>query len=225
MNWKYYWNNVAIKASNSLEAVQRKDMESTKLTVSHIVSSLSIDKENMVLDMCCGNGIVTEMMADHCKNIIGIDQSEELIAEAKNNSKKNNVDYILGDVLEASKLLNNKKFDRIYIEFSLQYFDRNRAGEKLLREAVNLLTPSGKIFIGDIPDKKKLFKFYNTIPKLFYLFTGKLRRKNPMGKFWSKRELKQLCAKFELEGTYLKQDKSLPYAWYRFDFLIENKTN
>jgi len=225
MNWKYYWNNIAIKASNSLEAVQRKDMESTKLTVSHIVSSLSIDKEDMVLDMCCGNGIVTEMMADHCKNIIGIDQSEELIAVAKNNSKKNNVDYILGDVLEASKLLNNKKFDRIYIEFSLQYFDRNRAGEKLLREAVNLLTPSGKIFIGDIPDKKKLFKFYNTIPKLFYLFTGKLRRKNPMGKFWSKRELMQLCTKFELKGTYLKQDKSLPYAWYRFDFLIENKTN
>jgi len=221
MNWKTYWNRVALQATNTYEAVQRKDMATTLLTAKHIVHSTTMAKEHKVLDLCCGNGLITKRVAPYCTHITGVDQSEILIDAAQNNNLSSNIQYLVGDVLQVSELLKGHLFDIIYIEFSFQYFDTYPMGEKLIAEAIQLLKPGGKLWIGDIPDKKKLFTYYNSFPKLFYLLAGKIRNKSPMGKFWSKRELLKICDKLHIKGSYLEQNSNLPYAWYRFDFLIE----
>ncbi len=220
MNWKYYWDRNASLAKTRLDAVQRKDFESTRITASHIVDTLDIVEKDTLLDLCCGNGIITEMIAEQCYSITGIDQSEVLIKDAKDNNKSKNVRFIVGDVMRLSSYFENETFNKIYLQFSFQYFDKKGLGKQLIKEALQLLDKGGKLFIGDIPDKNKLFVFYNTIPKLFYLITSKLRNKNPMGKFWKKNELYKICEELNVKGHPIKQSSDLPYSWYRFDFLI-----
>ena len=222
MNWKSYWNKVAVTAKDPITAVQRKDLKSTKQSASHIISMLKITNKDRVLDVCCGNGLLTELVAESCHGITGIDQSEILIKSANDKSESNNMSFILGDALKLTEVLNESKFDKIYLQFSFQYFDKKGMGAKVIKEMISLLKPKGLLFIGDIPEKSKRFDFYNSLPKLFYLFTSKLRGKNSMGKFWSPDELAQICVKLNIKGTYLKQPELLEYSWYRFDYLIEN---
>jgi len=221
MNWKFYWNQVASGAENTISAVQRNDFESAKRSVSHIVATLKINKNDRLLDVCCGNGILTELIADSCHSITGLDQSEVLLNSAIQNSVAQNASYVLGDALRVSDVITSSKFDKIYMQFSLQYFDKKGMGEKLIKEMTALLKPNGLLFIGDIPEASKHYVFYNTLPKLFYYSMSKIRGKNSMGKFWTPKELAQICVKLNLKGTYLKQATFLPYAWYRFDYLIE----
>jgi len=221
MNWKSYWNQVANEAKDPIRAVQRKDIRSTKLSATHIISTLNITKNDSVLDVCCGNGLLTEVIADTCLKITGIDQSEILIKNAKKISQTKNSSYILGDALNLKEVVSNEKFDKIYLQFSFQYFDKKGMGEQVIKEAIKLLKPKGMLFIGDIPEAAKRFIFYNSFPKLFYYVGSKIRGKNTMGKFWSPKELAQICDKLQIKGTYLKQPELLAYAWYRFDYLIE----
>ncbi len=220
MNWKIFWNSVASQTDNVIAQVQRKKDENLSLTINHIVRNLQLTKSSQVLDVCCGNGMITKGVALHVKSIVGIDQSENLIAVAKNKFHTNNSCYSVGDALALSKVIQHQ-FDAIYVQFSFQYFDKKGQGEKLIAEMLRLLKPNGKIFIGDIPDYKKRFVFYNTLKKKFYLFTSKLKGTNPMGKFWKQQELDTICKHFNVKGIFLEQPKNLPNAWYRFDYLIE----
>tara|TARA_B110000967_G_scaffold198944_1_gene232703 strand:+ start:147 stop:818 length:672 start_codon:yes stop_codon:yes gene_type:complete len=223
MNWKKYWDTIAINnPDNKISQVQRKDEESTFLTVNHIIRILDITRVDKVLDVCCGNGIITCEIAKKCESIIGVDQSENLLKTAKTSSKELNIDYINGSVLKLSELLNGRKFDKIYMQFSFQYFDKKNQGDKVISELLKCLNPMGKIFIGDIPECDKFPDYYNSVIKKLRFYKDRLLLKNEMGKFWKVSELKAICLKNDVKGTYLIQPKELPYSYYRFDYLIEN---
>ena len=222
MNWKKYWNeNASHNKDDAVEQVQRKDIKSSFLTANHIIRSLEIQRDDVVLDVCCGNGLLTQQIAKKCHDITGVDQSEELIAIAKQEFKEMNCRYILGSALELENVLSSK-FDKIYLQFSFQYFDKKGEGEKVIRQLLKCLKPSGKIFIGDITNKSKLAVFYDTPIKKLRLLKGKILRKNVMGKFWKPSELDVICNRLNVKGTHLNQPNELPYAHYRFDYLIEN---
>ncbi|GAB1309609.1 hypothetical protein KH5_22920 [Urechidicola sp. KH5] len=221
MNWKKYWNDHASKQGGDLIAqVQRKDAKSTELTINHIIRNLNISKIDEVLDVCCGNGILTEAIAKKCHGIVGVDQSEALLNVAKLKSKQKNSQYILGSALELHSVLEGKSFDKIYLQFSLQYFTKKRGGARLIKQLLTVLKPGGVIFIGDITNKDKLFHFYDTPIKKARFLKQQLQRKNNMGKFWKRSELELICTKLGVNGTYLEQPSELPYAHYRFDFII-----
>lgn len=222
MNWKEYWNTNALKCiDNEINQVQRKDLESTFVTASRIVKILKIDKNDTVLDVCCGNGILTQIVSEKTKNIVGVDQSNVLIklANAKNN--KATVTYKIGSALDLEKTLQNMLFDKIYLQFSFQYFDKKNEGALVIAAMLAHLKPNGKIFIGDIPNFKKRFIYYNTFVKRIRWIKQYIFNTNPMGKFWKQTELAAICKKLQVKGTFLKQPKELPYSHYRFDYLIE----
>ena len=223
MNWKKYWDRIAINnPHNKISQVQRKDEESTLLTVNHIARILDITREDKVLDVCCGNGIITCEIAKKCKFIIGVDQSENLLNAAKTGVKELNIKYVNGSALRLSELLNGQKFDKIYMQFSFQYFDKKNQGNKVISELLKCLNPNGKIFIGDIPECDKFSEYYNTVMKKIRFYKDRLLLKNEMGKFWKVTKIDAICKGFGVKGTYLKQPQECPYSYYRFDYLIEN---
>ncbi|MCX6190438.1 MAG: hypothetical protein NTW54_12755, partial [Bacteroidetes bacterium] len=57
------------------------------------------------------------------------------------------------------------------------------------------------------------------LKKLFY-FKQKIMGTQSMGKFWSKKELDSICASLGVQGECLEQPTSMPYSYYRFDYLI-----
>lgn len=90
----------------------------------------------------------------------------------------------------------------------------------VISQMLQLLAPGGIILIGDIPDLKRKNNFYNTLQKKIILLKDNICRKNTIGKFWSKEELDAICLKFKDQVQYFLQPQELPFAHYRFDYLI-----
>lgn len=223
MDWKKFWDKNAVENSNDvIVQVQRKDLASTILTVNHIVRILKIQPTDKVLDVCCGNGIITQQISLKCDSIVGVDQSNNLLQIANNDYKELNISYVNYSALELSQSVENSYFDKIYLQFSLQYFDKKNEGEKVIEELLKCLKPNGKIFIGDITNHHKVYAFFDTPMKKLRYLKHRIEGKNGMGKFWKVSELDAICKTLNIKGTFLQQPKELPYAYYRFDYLIEN---
>lgn len=223
MDWKKYWNKIAIlNPDNTIGQVQRKDKESTILTVNHIVRTLGITRKDKVLDVCCGNGILTYEVAKKCASIVGVDQSKNLLKIAAKKHNEVNIKYEKADAASLSQVLKDDKFDKIYLQFSFQYFDKRGVGEKVIAEMLKSLNPDGKIFIGDIPNYAKRSDYYKTLVDKVRYYKDRVLLKNEMGKFWKVSEIDNICKKLNVKGAYMEQSKELPYSHYRFDYLIEN---
>lgn len=224
MNWKTFWDLQGQQKTNQQEQVGRiskgkiVDEATFEKIIVSIYSYLKPQPSDIVVDVCCGNGLITERLAKDCKQVFGIDQSEILIKNAKGNPHAKAV-YFVGDASHMSKIINEKP-NKILLYFSFQYFDTYKKGESVVAEMVNLLTPDGQIFIGDIPDEERKNVFYNSFKKKILLIIDNLRGTNSMGKFWHKNELNAICARLGVKGQYFQQPSELPFSHYRFDFLI-----
>ena len=221
--WKNYWNNTALDKSllNQVQRNSNKKGDGLLLVETHLVELLNLSNSDTLLDVCCGNGLITNRLSKHCNTVLGIDFSPLLIDIATQNNTYSSVEYLVGDATTITKITNHK-FDKIVLNFSFQYFNFED-GLRVVSEMKKLLKPNGLILLGDIPDQKRFWTYYNTFPKRFFYFKQWLFKQPKMGKFWSAQEMMKIAMQNNLKGTFLKQKEKLPHAHYRFDFLLENK--
>lgn len=225
-NWKDFWNKIAANNDDLYKQVARTSKDNKPvneevldLIAEHIKNKLDLKTTDILIDVCCGNGLITQRISSDCEKIIGIDISDILINNATKHCAGSNIYYIEAEALGLSKYV-DLKADKILLYFSFQYFDSFRKGMAVIAEMLKVLKPGGKIFIGDIPNLEHLWEFYKTFKSRFYYLTGRLKGTNTMGKFWSCRELDEICKKYNVKGTYYEQPVHLPYDHYRFDYLI-----
>ena len=96
---------------DSLEAqVARERDTNLDEAINYIVRRLELTKDDVVLDVCCGNGLLTKRIATHCKLVSGVDFSEILINTANSLSSADNLRYYLSDALRISKIFPGKSF-------------------------------------------------------------------------------------------------------------------
>tara|TARA_B110000902_G_C14210243_1_gene551086 strand:- start:87 stop:761 length:675 start_codon:yes stop_codon:yes gene_type:complete len=221
--WKNYWNNTALDKSllNQVQRNSNKKDDGLLLVETHLVELLNLSNSDTLLDVCCGNGLITNRLSKHCNTVLGIDFSPLLIDIATQNNTYSSVEYLVGDATTITKRTNHK-FDKIVLNFSFQYFNFED-GLRVVSEMKKLLKPNGLILLGDIPDQKRFWTYYNTFPKRFFYFKQWLFKQPKMGKFWSAQEMMKIAMQNNLKGTFLNQKEKLPHAHYRFDFLLENK--
>lgn len=91
------------------------DKESIEIATPEIISKYRAKRLacNCIIDMCCGIGGDTISLAETCKEVIAIDNNNQMIDFVKHNCKtygKNNVSFIQGDVLK----INLEKFNANY---------------------------------------------------------------------------------------------------------------
>jgi len=219
--WKKYWQKAAQNESLFLQ-VQRNNnfnTENLKQIEDNICELINLKKEDSLLDVCCGNGLITINLALRCRKAVGVDFCEQMINAANKQSQLSNIEFIKEDALYLGNSI-KEKFDIIILYFSFQYFNRSQ-GEKVIFEMKKLLKPKGKILVGDIPNKNKIWVFYDTPIKRFFYIKQKLFNQPKMGKFWSEKEMKAISKKLNLKGTYIEQPKYLPNMHYRFDYLFD----
>ena len=160
----------------SLEAqVAREKGTNVSDFVNHIVMRLQITEDDVVLDVCCGNGLLTKQIAKHCRRICGVDFSEALIDTANKECRGENVTYYLHDALDLSNIFPNSYFDKCYCDGSLQYFDQKK-GKVLLEQLSKVTKTDGTIFICNIPDKRRWSNFYDTAKKKVGFFRNRASR-------------------------------------------------
>lgn len=224
MNWKNFWENTG-KQTHTMGQVGRivdgKPISERLITAiaNDICQKLNINKNSSILDVCCGNGIITHKIATTCHQITGIDFSEDLIAIA-NQGKSKNENYIVAD---AQNFSINQQFDAAYIYFSFQYFDSNTAAKNVLKCCLQHVKPGGKILIADTPDLTRWFNFYRTPLQLIFWLKQSMLGQNTMGKFWHPKKLVNLCKALGADATIVKQQTWQPYNHYRFDLIATKK--
>ena len=131
----------------------------------------------------------------------------------------------LSDAMNIDKLFPQDFFDKSYCYFSFQYFSKKNR-ELLLGKLSRVTKPNGSIFIGDIPDKNRMWNFYETKMKFYREKISRLIQfkdgECDLGWWIDPKEITDWCAKNKLEVSILQQEKNLPHAHYRFDVLMQN---
>src|SRR5439155_1616949 len=94
-----------------------------------IKGKVNFEPGDVVLDVCCGNAALAKIISRSCKEIHGVDHSEQLISSAKKIKDKENISNLhlhLADALEIDKLFSENTFDKSYCYFSFQYFNEKK---------------------------------------------------------------------------------------------------
>jgi ubiquinone/menaquinone biosynthesis C-methylase UbiE len=193
-----------------------------------IISKVHFEPNDVVLDLCCGNAALARLISRSCKEIHGVDHSEKLIFSAKKIKEKENISNLhlhLSDAMNIDKLFQEDFFDKSYCYFSFQYFSKKKR-ELLLEKLSRITKPNGLIFIGDIPDKNRMWNFYESKRKFYREKISRMIQfkegECDLGWWIDPKEIMDWCAKNKLEVSILPQKKDMPHAHYRFDVLIRN---
>lgn len=122
-----------------------------------IVNMCSIAEEDWVLDLGCGTGLLTQVIEEKTKRVVGLDLTREMLDEAQLQSKKKDksVLYILGDAEKLPFL--DGQFDCVMTRLTIHHFPQPI---KIVKELARVLKPNGRMIISDIisdrdPEKQK----------------------------------------------------------------------
>lgn len=128
-----------------------------------LITITSATKQDNVLDIACGSGIVSCEFAKHVNHVTGIDITEGMINEAKKLQDKyqlKNIDWEIGEV--TSLPYPNNHFSIVVSRFGFHHFLNP---ELVLMEMIRVCKPNGIVMVVDVslPDDK--IDAYNRMEK------------------------------------------------------------
>ena len=223
--WKYYYDSNSRQFDGSLlkqvgKTVNGRDISELqmKIIVQNLANVLRLNDKDSVVDLCCGNGLITGQLAPHVKRVIGVDFTSGLIETAKTHNSLPNIEYVNSDVLRLAPgfFLGLKK---VVMYEALQHFSLEQFA-KLLDELCSLGTGS-LVFLGSIPNKEKLNVYYDTEERYAFYLQREGEGKPHIGRWWLIEEIEQLVSTRGFKATLLLQEPTLYTAYYRFDVLLE----
>jgi cyclopropane fatty-acyl-phospholipid synthase-like methyltransferase len=224
-----YWTNFWIehgkisKESHQQQQVLRTfnkkviDDQRWDKTLMEIFNILKVKRNNDILEVFSGNGLITQALSPICQSITAVDVSEDLL---KKLVKYENVTTMQCDVRSLD--FNEIFFDKIIVYAGLQYLNYKEVIH-FLQKAKKWTKPGGNIYIGDIPDIDKIWEFYNSTEREAAYFESITSGKPIIGTWFNKLYLQKL-AKFcgFKHAEIIEQKKFMIYSHFRFDMLLTN---
>lgn len=225
-NWEEYWNALPrqVAETDFLQQVGRTvngqpiPFVSLDIIADDIVSRLALGQSDHLLDMCCGNGLITARLSSYCGEITAVDFSESLIQIANKYFSKANVKYEIGDAKIFFSGYDNNGFTKILMNACVQHFEVNEL-QKMLTDMLRQKSLS-KIYLTSIPDKARLWNFYNT-PERKADYEQRLKHgRDAIGTWWDRAEFKEMAESLCYKTICFDQPTTLDTAHYRFDALL-----
>ncbi|WP_106768550.1 class I SAM-dependent methyltransferase [Paenibacillus faecalis] len=167
---------------------QHRDAQGAAHEVQKMISWLNLPAGAKVLDLCCGMGRHALALSQAGYKVTGIDLSDVLLREAKQQDKDNMVTWILSDMRHLP--VNDDEFDAVLNLFtSFGYFTKDEEHIKVLQQIYRVLKPGGQFIIDFLnPD----FVERNLVPESFRV-SGDQR----------------IDERRQIEGGYVKKDISI----------------
>jgi SAM-dependent methyltransferase len=131
------------------------------MIVNAVVAGLELNQDDILLDLCCGNGALSALLFRHCRGGLGVDFSEYLISVANANfSAPPHETYMLQDVVEyCGNPVTPERFTKMVCYGSFPFIEYERA-EAMLRLLGENFPSLARAFIGNCPDRELMAEFF-----------------------------------------------------------------
>ncbi len=206
-NWKKTWESYpkTVGETDFLNQVEKTvggqpiSNRQFQLIVSGVYRHLGLKETDMVLDLCCGNGLITKEIAKKCKKNVGVDFSLPLLEVANRYHRPENVSYRHMSVLDFDKIsiATSSCFNKVLMYEALQHF-KKRDLIRILRNILSLTDEGGIILLGNIPDSRKKWKFYNTHQRQRVYLLRKIIGRDAIGTWWGENFIRETCKQLAL---------------------------
>lgn len=105
-----------------------------------------LNKDDSVLELCCGSGYGSHILAQNCNSVIAIDKSEEAISYAKKHYKKENLQFKVLDLTKEYLLINSNAV--VWIE-GIEHFAEHITID-ILKNLKKTISIDGKLIISTL---------------------------------------------------------------------------
>ncbi len=121
-------------------------IERSLLQADFIIQALELVKGVKVLDLCCGHGRISNLLAERGYAIVGLDASNSFLKIAREEAKKLRlkITYLQGDM---RKIPFKEEFDAIINIFTSFGYFSDEENSKVLKGVSKALKPEGKFLI------------------------------------------------------------------------------
>ena len=221
--WKNFWdqhvetvsNNPFVQVGRTLHGQPMSEAMFKRITT-HVLEALSLEPSHRILDICCGNGLLSMEIAQHCQHVTGIDFSKKLVEDLQAKSPEN-VTGIACDALKAQ--FEPATFDRILLAAALQHFTHSEV-ISLFQSVSSWLKPGGIFLLTDIPDASRMWNFFDSEERQDAYFQSTLDGASIMGTWFDSTWLQKLARHTGFSQSQpLNQPDDYWYAHYRMDFV------
>lgn len=223
-DWRSHWDGGAPLADDARVQVGRtvggKPIDAAQLDrlVAALEGALDLQPQDVLADLCCGNGLVTVRLAGACAAVVGIDYSRELIAVARRDYAAANVTYHQRSAQEIGPGdFPAPGLNKVVMNQGLQYFD-----EAMLRGLlVNIeacARHGTRLVFTDVPDVALIRAFYDTPDRWAAFERARAAGQEALGTWWSRDHLRGVLEDFGYAVAF-RVDAGRFTAHYRFDVL------
>lgn len=194
--------------------------EQIDLIITAVRAGLEFADDDLLLDLCCGNGALTTHFFRLCRGGLGVDFSAFLIDVANQRfSHRPSEGYLLDDVIDYVRNADAGQaagFTKALCYGAFQCLDHGPAAEllSLLRRRFSGLK---RLFIGNLPDKGRLAEFYRDRP---YTPGIEDRADTPIGIWRTADEFRTLAASTGWQCQISLMPPAFYGAHYRYDALL-----
>ncbi len=214
--WKSFWKNyrrVEFKTDKDLFYQVGKTIngeaisdELLNLMIDDIISRLDLQESDILLEMCCGNGLLTLPLSMRVKHIYALDFTDDLISIARQYRSSSNISYEVGDARsDITSIFNiNHVPLKILMNDSLGYF----TPEDLCNILKKLIMPGFRFYITGIPSDELKWNFYNTSERVKRYNTLKNNGAlhfDGIGRWWHLDELRDIAKKSDVDFSFWEQ--------------------
>lgn len=220
--WKAFWTRHAqatIDAHPQRQVLRTHHKEPISeelfdILLKDIVEKLDLRSDDVVLDLCCGNGLITQHIAPLCTSVIAVDFVQELVDQI--DRKKHPNIYVFAQDIRRLRF-GTSVFDKVMIYSGIQYLSLKET-HSLFEAVMRWLRGDGLFFVGDIPDQDKLLRFFGA----WEAGSGSVTREPPIiGTWFSAEWLEKLGRAVGFKRILiLPQPKGTLNAHYRFDMIM-----
>lgn len=221
--WSNYWRNKNIKNLDPQSQVARTRNKKPiddflwQKTVSKIIKNLKLKKNDVVIDLCCGNGLLATKICQEVRKIYCVDINKKLL-EVLKKKKIHNLKTIHRDIAKIN--FEEKNFSKVIWYSGIQYFSQKDI-ILLVFKIYKFSMEKCILYIGDIPDQEKLWKYFNTKLRKKNYFEAIANDKPIIGTWLNKIWLKNLLHSAGFKKVIIvKQNKKFIYSDFRYDLII-----
>lgn len=155
--WKGIWGEKA-SLEDEFAALGRKSytLREFLILTKEVQEKLKLDKNDVLLDVGCGGGVLTAALAPWVRSIDSIDYSNAMIERAKKwEDYFKNIRFRQGNLLNLTDIFKKDSFTKLLVFSVLQYLNNYEDVRKSLKEINRVLNDRGIAFIGHNPDIEK----------------------------------------------------------------------